>query len=114
MPGSSRGSARWRRAGTMSWPEFSIRRPITILMLCVAMGLLGGIALTQLPIELYPNFSFGDIQIIIDVRGGMPPEEVENQIAKPIEENVGDVTHMKDMISISEEARRRGVLTLEP
>ncbi len=98
----------------MSWPEFSIRRPITILMLCVAMGLLGGIAVTQLPIELYPNFSFGDIQIIIDVRGGMPPEEVENQIARPIEETVGDVSHLKDMISISEEARCRVVLTFEP
>ncbi len=83
-------------------------------MLCVAMALLGGIAITRLPIELYPNFSFGDIQIIIDVRGGMPPEEVENQIARPIEETVGDVTHMKDMISISEEARCRVVLTFEP
>ncbi len=98
----------------MSWPEFSIRRPITILMLCVAMALLGSIAITQLPIELYPNFSFGDVQIIVDVRGGMPPEEVENQIARPIEETVGDVAHMKDMISISEEARCRVVLTFEP
>jgi len=98
----------------MSWPDFSIRRPITILMLCIGLALLGGIALTRLPIELYPNFSFGDIQIIVDVRGGMPPEEVENQIAKPIEESVGDVSHLKDMISISEEARCRVVLTFEP
>ncbi len=98
----------------MSWPEFSIRRPITILMLCVAMALLGGIAVAHLPIELYPNFSFGNVQIIIDVRGGMPPEEVENRIARPIEETVGDVSHLKDMISISEEARCRVVLTFEP
>ena len=98
----------------MSLPSFSIRRPVTVFMLCAAMAILGGIAVTRLPIELYPNFSFGDIQIIIDVRGGMPPEEVENRIARPIEENVGDAAHLKDMISISEEARCRVVLTFEP
>lgn len=98
----------------MSLPNFSIRRPVTILMLCLGMGLVGGISLTRLPIELYPNFSFGDISIIINIRGGMPPEEVENQVARPIEEAVGDVSHMKDIISISEEGRARVVLTFEP
>ncbi len=98
----------------MSLPSFSIRRPVTVLMLCLGMGLVGGISLTRLPIELYPNFSFGDISIIINIRGGMPPEEVENQVARPIEEAVGDVSHMKDIISISEEGRARVVLTFEP
>ncbi len=98
----------------MSLPDLSIRRPITVTMLCLGLGLLGVISLTRLPIELYPNFSFGDISIIINIRGGMPPEEVENQVTRPIEEAVGDVSHMKDVISISEEGRARVVLTFEP
>ncbi len=98
----------------MSLPDFSIRRPITIAMLCLGMALLGGIALTRLPIELYPNFSFGDISIIINIRGGMPPVEVENRVTQPIEDTVGDVSHLKDIISISEEGRARVVLTFEP
>ena len=98
----------------MSLPSFSVRRPITVAMFYLGFILIGGIALTKLPIELYPNFSFGDISIIVDIRGGMPPVEVEARVAKPIEEAVGDVTHLKDMISISEEGRCRVVLSFEP
>lgn len=83
-------------------------------MVCLGLALVGGIALTRLPIELYPNFSFGDISIIIDIRGGMPPEEVEQRVTKPVEEVISDAGHLKDVISISEEGRSRVVLTFEP
>lgn len=76
--------------------------------------LLGSIALTRLPIELLPNSSFGDISIIVDIRGGMPPEEVESRVTKPIEEAVGDASHLVDLLSISEEGRSRVVLTFDP
>lgn len=98
----------------MSLPAFSVRRPITILMLYAGLMLVGAIALTRLPIELYPNFSFGDISIIVDIRGGMPPTEVEALVAKPIEEAVATVSHLRDVISISEEGRVRVVMTFEP
>ncbi|OGW90850.1 MAG: hypothetical protein A3D28_01125 [Omnitrophica bacterium RIFCSPHIGHO2_02_FULL_63_14] len=98
----------------MSLPAFSVRRPITILMLYLGLMLIGAIALTRLPIELYPNFSFGDISIIVDIRGGMPPTEVETLVAKPIEEAVATVSHLRDVISISEEGRVRVVMTFEP
>lgn len=98
----------------MSLPSFSIRRPVTVTMVTLGILLVGAIALTRLPIELYPNFSFGDISIIVDIRGGMPPVEVEARVTKPIEEAVGDVSHLKDLISISEEGRSRVVLAFEP
>ncbi len=98
----------------MSLPSFSLRRPITVTMLYLGMSLVGAIGLTQLPVELYPNFSFGDISIIVDIRGGMPPVEVEGRVAKIIEEAVGDTTHLRDLISISEEGRTRVVLAFEP
>ena len=98
----------------MSVPDFSVRRPVTIAMLFLGFLLVGAIALTKLPIELYPNFSFGDISIIVDIRGGMPPVEVESRVTKPIEDAVGDVSHLKDLISISDEGRARVVLSFEP
>jgi len=98
----------------MSLPEFSIRRPITVTMVCMAVGLMGFISLKRLPIELYPNFNPGHISIIIQIRGGMPPDEVENQVIRPIEDAVSDVTHLKDVIAIAEEGRARVVLTFEP
>ncbi len=98
----------------MSLPAFSVRRPITILMVYISFLLIGGLALLRLPIELYPNAAAGDISIIVDIRGGMPPTEVETLVAKPIEESVGTVSHLRDIISISEEGRCRVVLTFEP
>lgn len=83
-------------------------------MFWLGLLLVGAIALTRLPIELYPNFSFGDISIIVNIRGGMPPVEVENRVTRPIEETIADVSHLKDVISISEEGRCRVVLTFEP
>ncbi|MCM8794947.1 MAG: efflux RND transporter permease subunit [Candidatus Omnitrophica bacterium] len=98
----------------MNLPELSVKRPITTCMIYLALMVIGTIGLTRLPIELYPNFSFGDISVIVGVRGGMPPVEVEERVTKLIEGAVGDVNHMKDVISISEEGRVRVVLTFEP
>lgn len=83
-------------------------------MIYLGFLLIGMIALKRLPIELYPNFSYGDISIIVEVRGGMPPVEVESRVSRPIEEAIGDVGHLRDVISISEEGRSRVVLAFEP
>lgn len=98
----------------MGLPRLSVERPITITMFFLGVILIGIIALNHLPIELLPNFSFGDISIFIDIRGGIPPEEVEEQVSKVVEEAVGTVSHLKDLISISEEGRSRVVLRFEP
>ncbi len=98
----------------MGIPSLSVNRPITILMVFLAIILVGVIALTRLPIELLPNFSFGDISIFVDIRGGIPPEEVETQVSAPIEDAVGSVSHLKSLVSISEEGRSRVVMRFEP
>ncbi|MDD5428365.1 MAG: efflux RND transporter permease subunit [Candidatus Omnitrophica bacterium] len=98
----------------MSLPTFSIKRPITMLMIYTTLILLGIISLTLLPVELYPNISFGEISIIIEVRGGIPPTEVEALVSKPVEEAVGTVSHLEEMLSISKEGESTVVLSFEP
>lgn len=98
----------------MSLPSFSIKRPVTMLMVYIMLILLGIVALTQLPVELYPNISFGEISIIINVRGGMPPTEVESLVTKLVEEGVGTVSHLEEMMSISKEGESTVVLSFEP
>jgi len=98
----------------MGLPAKSVSRPISVFMIFLAILLLSAIALTRLPVELMPNFSFGDITIFVNIRGGMPPTEVENRVTKPIEEAVGTVSHLRDIISISEEGRARIVMRFEP
>ncbi|MBN1405078.1 MAG: efflux RND transporter permease subunit [Candidatus Omnitrophica bacterium] len=98
----------------MGLPNLSVNRPVAILMVFCAVIIIGVISLLRLPIELLPNFSFGDISIFIDIRGGIPPEEVESQVSKPTEDAVGSVSHLRELMSISEEGRSRVVMRFEP
>lgn len=98
----------------MSIPSFSIRRPVAMLMIYAVLIMSGIIALGQLPVELYPNISFGEISIIISVRGGMPPTEVETLVTKLVEEAVGTVSRLQEMLSISKEGESTVVLSFEP
>lgn len=97
----------------MSLPSFSIKRPVTMLMIYTILVLVGLISLLQLPVELYRNISFGQISIIIEVRGGIPPTEVETLVTKPVEEAVGSVSHMEEMLSISKEGESTVILSFE-
>ena len=85
-----------------------------MLVIYTILILSGIAALSQLPVELYPNISFGEISIIIEVRGGIPPTEVEARVSKPIEEAVGSVSHLEEMMSISKEGESTVVLSFEP
>ena len=98
----------------MSLPTFSIKKPVTMLVIYTILVLSGIASLTQLPVELYPNISFGEISIIIEVRGGIPPTEVEALVSKPVEEAVGSVSHLEEMMSISKEGESTVVLSFEP
>ncbi len=98
----------------MSLPTFSIKKPITMLVIYSILIFSGIASLTQLPVELYPNISFGEISIIIEVRGGIPPTEVESLVSKPVEEAVGSVSYLAEMMSISKEGESTVVLSFEP
>ncbi|MFH1846737.1 MAG: efflux RND transporter permease subunit [Candidatus Omnitrophota bacterium] len=97
----------------MSLSRFSILRPITTVMIYSALCLMGIISLTRLPVELYPDISFGQVSIIVYIRGGIPPTEVESMVTKPIEEAVSTVGHMENMLSISKEGESTVVLSFE-
>lgn len=98
----------------MSLPRFSVNRPIMIFMVYVGAIVLGYVSLIKLPVELMPNTSFGNVTIFINVRGGIPPVEIEERIARPIEEAVSSVSHVRSLESTSEEASATVVIKFEP
>ncbi len=98
----------------MNLPEFAVKKPITILMIYLGLLLFGVVSLTKLPVELYPNVSFGEISIIIYVRGGVPPEEVEKLVTRQVEEGVSTVSHLEEILSISKEGESTVVLSFAP
>ena len=97
----------------MNLPELSIKKPVTIFMMMLIILLFGLVSLSKLPVELYPNTSFGQISIIIQVRGGIPPTEVEALVTKPIEEAVATVTNLEQLMSISKEGESTVVLSFK-
>ncbi len=97
----------------MGLPSKSVNRPVTISMFFLGIILFGIISLTRLPVELTPNYDYGQISVIISVRGGMPPTEIESLITKPVEEAVGTVSHLKSISSSSRESLSVVVLNFE-
>nr|MBU1328650.1 efflux RND transporter permease subunit [Candidatus Omnitrophota bacterium] len=98
----------------MSLPSYSVNKPVSITMFFIGIVILGVVSLYRLPVELKPNISYGDISIIIEVRGGMPPQEVESMVTKPIEEAVSTVTHLENVYSTSKAGESTIWLEFEP
>ncbi len=98
----------------MSIPELSIKRPVTVLMLTCILLVFGTVSLTKLPVELYANTSFGEISIIINVRGSIPPTEVESQVTRLVEDAVSSVSDLQQLLSISKEGESTVVLSFNP
>ena len=69
----------------MTLAEFSIRRPVTILMVCLVAILLGTIAFVQIPVDLMPEIEYPIISVNTGYEG-VAPEEMETLIARPLEQ----------------------------
>jgi len=86
----------------VSLPNFSIRRPVTTVMICLGVMLLGIIAWTRLPQELFPPITYPQLTIVTRYKDA-GPEEIELLVTKPIEEVAGTVSGLKRISSISKE-----------
>ena len=82
--------------------RFALRRPVTTLMTFVAVSLIGTIAMTMLPLELFPDIRFPGIAVNIPYEGSTP-EEVEQLITRPAEEAIATLSGVKEMRSTSSE-----------
>jgi HAE1 family hydrophobic/amphiphilic exporter-1 len=98
----------------MNLPHLSIRRPIAISMVFLIFLLLGVLALFRLPVELRPNVEIGNISIDLRIRGGISPLEVEDRVAKPLEDSLAVIDGLEDIITISEEGECQVVLYFKP
>lgn len=88
----------------MNLAEFSVQKKVTIVMVTLGVCLLGVIAFTRLPQELFPPISFPQLTIVTDYTNAAP-EEIETLITKPIEETIGSVAGLRHVDSVSREGR---------
>lgn len=88
---------------------FSIRRPVTIIMLMVSMILFGFVAFSRLPINLLPDITYPTLTVQTQFLGAAP-NEIENLISERVEEAVGVVSGVVRVSSISRPDRSDVVL----
>jgi len=92
----------------------AIKRPVATLMFYAAALMLGVFSLFRLPVDLMPNAGAGTLTIYIGIRGGLPPEDIENLVTKVVEEAVSSTAHLRGMISESRKDRAVVSLSFEP
>ena len=84
----------------MTLSEYSIRKPITTIMVALSVIVLGWISLFRLPLEYLPDLTFPSISIEVNYPSSSP-EEIERNITRPIEEAMGTLSGVKGLRSSS-------------
>jgi HAE1 family hydrophobic/amphiphilic exporter-1 len=86
----------------MNISKSSILRPVTTLMLTFIVVLLGLVAFTRLPLDLFPKMEI-PVAVVVVRYENAAPTEVESLITKPIEQQISTVERLKSVSSISQE-----------
>ncbi|MFQ6116240.1 MAG: efflux RND transporter permease subunit, partial [bacterium] len=82
-------------------PRFSINRPVTVVMSLMALLVVGYIAFTQIAVELFPaGFSPPFLGVWVPYPNSNP-QEVEEQIAKHIEEQIRTISGVRRVYTSS-------------
>ena len=88
----------------MKHTRVALRRPVTTVVVFVAMALVGVIASRLLPLEKFPDIEFPGIFIQIPYAGSTP-EEIERLITRPVEETLATLSGVEQMFSNSSESQ---------
>ena len=75
----------------MSFTEYCIRRPVTTMMVFISLVVVGVIATRLVPLEYMPDITFPGAYINIPYPNASP-DEVEEQVIKPIEEALATIS----------------------
>ncbi|MFV8753285.1 efflux RND transporter permease subunit [Nannocystaceae bacterium ST9] len=88
------------RLRTMDRYRFTVTRPVAVLMVFLAVIVFGAFSATMLPVNLMPDISYPKLTVRTEYEGAAPAE-VENDVARPLEEVLGVVTGVTRISSIS-------------
>lgn len=80
--------------------KLAVDRPVTFIMTTLVVIGFGLFGLSRLSLNLYPDVSFPTITIYTTYEG-VAPEDIETLITRPIEEQVGSVSGLQRIRSLS-------------
>ncbi len=96
----------------MKLPKFAVERPVAITMIMLVLILMGGIGLTNLPLELMPDLDLPVVVVMTEFPGA-GPSEIENLVTRPLEESLQAVTNVSSVSSISQEGESQVIIEFE-
>ncbi|MFQ5637383.1 MAG: efflux RND transporter permease subunit [bacterium] len=83
----------------MNLPKFSVRYPVTVAMLMLAIAILGVISFRRLGTDLLP--SIYNPRIVVEVQSGeRSPQDMEQRFARNLEGALGTVSNVVDVRSL--------------
>lgn len=91
----------------MSIAKFSVKNPVFVNMITIAVVILGITSTMKLTREVFPAVSYGYI-VIVTAYPGASPAEVEKVVTTPFEDEIADVDGIKKLESVT----REGVSTV--
>ncbi len=80
----------------------SVKNPITTIILFAAIVIFGGVSLSRLGIDLFPDIE-SNMMMVMTTYPGASAEDIENNVTRPVENVVNGVDHLKDITSQSKE-----------
>lgn len=86
----------------MTFIEHVQRKPLTVVILFIIAISLGVLGLLGLPIDLFPDFELG-MMAVYTVYPQAGPEEVEEEITIPMEDELVNISGMSELQSVSSE-----------
>src|SRR5262249_15764929 len=87
---------------SMALTRLAISRPLAILMLIVGLVLMGAVSYTRMKVDRFPAISFPAVFVSI-AYAGAAPTDMEDLIAKPVENAVSGLPGIDTITSTSSE-----------
>jgi HAE1 family hydrophobic/amphiphilic exporter-1 len=80
--------------------EVCIRQPIFAVMLILALVVIGAVSYFRMGVDRFPSVDLPTVRVFTTLPGASP-EEVESQVARPLEDAINTVEGISQLWSIS-------------
>jgi HAE1 family hydrophobic/amphiphilic exporter-1 len=87
----------------MSIYSASVKRPVTTILIFVALIVMGLYSLVQLPVDLYPEMELPYV-VVYTTYPGASATDMESNVTRPLENSLNAVSKLKELTSRSSDA----------
>jgi len=87
----------------MSIYSASVKRPVTTILIFVALIVMGIYSLVQIPVDLYPEMELPFV-VVYATYPGASASDIESNVTRPLEDALNSVSNLKELTSTSNDA----------